>query len=859
MTERLVAGRLAVAPRSARLSGPTRVLHAGAAAVATLSLLTLIVPRRARDPGRQPAAGCRGGRLDRGAGALAREASPAQRRVRRAILLALCAAGTGQLVWFLQPGGSTSVSLLADAIFIVGVAVGLGTLSWVLFGELDRAVLTGVVVDALILFVAGATLVLAAWRVASEAPFSSADLAGLLAAVALFASAGAWLMALTARRVRPTGAGPWAVLGGLLAVGIAWIVWLALSAQQAATTVAPSDFLFSAGILAFAYGGYTWDTATRGSWASLRLAAWLSESLPLGAVLACVVLLFVHGVGEAGGDVAALGAGAVMVLVTGRQALLLRRERSLEADRARLATAVAQSPESIVITDLAGAIEYVNPAFEQVTGFTRDEAIGANPRILKSGVQSDAFYRAMWASLTRGTPWVADLVNRRKDGSLYREEAVISPVRDEDGITTGYVAVKREVTRERAAEALATRLTRERALVAATIGQLRADVSPEATAGAICQEVVRLPGLHMAGLFAFMLDGRAAPLAVVTPTEQPAPLHWLPSGRSAYLRDRAEVGPWVETWTNRPGHPYNGVTLATGTGEVAYAPLRHGEALLGLLIASQPASAALALTEELPALVEFAGLAGVMLGPALAERTEIGRVRDQLSTTVAQRAFHPVFQPIVDVVRHRVVAYEALTRFADGSAPDVRFAEADRVGLGLVLEQATLEAALDAARQLPPRVWLHVNVSPALMLAGEPLRAIVAAARRRIVLEVTEHTVIDDYAAFRAALAALGPTVRLAVDDAGAGFASLRHILELQPALVKLDRSVIGGIDADPARQALVAGMVHFAQDTGCQLIAEGVETEAELRALQEHGIRLVQGYLLGLPAPLATKAEARS
>ena len=332
----------------------------------------------------------------------------------------------------------------------------------------------------------------------------------------------------------------------------------------------------------------------------------------------------------------------------------------------------------------------------------------------------------------------------------------------------------------------------------------------------------------------------------------------LPYQRSRYLRERAETGPWVESWVDRPWHPYNRATMDAGVEEVAYAPLRHDGVLLGVLVASKLPATDTPISEEVPALVEFAGLAAVTLGPAVADRVEVAQVRDRLTGLISRHAFHPVFQPITDTLRQRVVAYEALTRFDDGAAPDLRFAEAEHVGLGLELETATLEAALDAARQLPARVRLHLNVSPALVLAGEPLRSIVASANRRLVLEVTEHTAIDDYPAFRAALAALGPRVCLAVDDAGAGFASLRHILELAPAFVKLDRSVIGGIDADLAREAMVAGMRQFAQGAHCRLIAEGVETDAELRVLSEHGVRLVQGYLLGRPEPLPRQAATQ-
>jgi EAL domain-containing protein (putative c-di-GMP-specific phosphodiesterase class I) len=119
---------------------------------------------------------------------------------------------------------------------------------------------------------------------------------------------------------------------------------------------------------------------------------------------------------------------------------------------------------------------------------------------------------------------------------------------------------------------------------------------------------------------------------------------------------------------------------------------------------------------------------------------------------------------------------------------------------------------------------------------------------RQVVLEISEHTAIHDYGALIAAAHSLDGELRFAVDDAGAGYASFRHILELRPDLVKLDIGLVHRIDDDDVRQSLVAGIVYFAQKSGCRLVAEGVETEAERRTLQGLGVDLGQGYLLGRP-----------
>ncbi|MGZ6270096.1 MAG: EAL domain-containing protein [Candidatus Limnocylindrales bacterium] len=523
-----------------------------------------------------------------------------------------------------------------------------------------------------------------------------------------------------------------------------------------------------------------------------------------------------------------------------------------EAEHDRLAAAIEQATESIEITDLEGRITYVNPAFEQATGYARDEVVGQSPSILKSGAQSAAFYEAMWSTLTSGRPWSGDLVNRRKDGSTVTESAVISPIRDAHGAISGYVAGKRDVTQARALEGRSAALSRQRALIARTIRELRAGDSVEVTAQAICQQVINLPDLAKAQIFLFELDGRATPVGTVVQGDPTPLVRPLPRQRSRHLRERASEGPWIEPWISRPWHPYNQMLKALGVQAAAYAPIRHDDRLIGLLIADSPRSVAEgALVEELPALVEFADLAGALIGRSVMERTELGRARQDITTIIDRQSFQPVFQPIVQLGDGAVVGFEALTRFSDGADPAARFVEAAAVGLGLKLEAATLEAALAGAAGLPGGAWVDVNVSPEFVLEGAMVRGVLGRHHgRRVVLEVTEHEVISDYPAFREAIDRIGTRYELAVDDTGAGFASLRHILELRPAFQKLDRWLVEGLDRDEARQAMVVGIGHFARSSGCRIIAEGIETVAERDTLRSLGIELGQGYLLGRPLP---------
>jgi EAL domain-containing protein (putative c-di-GMP-specific phosphodiesterase class I) len=317
----------------------------------------------------------------------------------------------------------------------------------------------------------------------------------------------------------------------------------------------------------------------------------------------------------------------------------------------------------------------------------------------------------------------------------------------------------------------------------------------------------------------------------------------------AAVQMRAASGPWVDDLAGPDDAPARALIAGLGIQSIAFAPIVSHGSLVGVLAGGAMESKQ-ELGQRLPALVEFAALASSLLGPGLRRRSERATERTRLREIISTAAFRPVFQPIVEMASGVVLGHEALTRFADGTPPDHVFLAAAEVGVGLELEAATIRAALDASGPLPPDGFLDINVSPDMVMAGEPLRTLIERFAGRVVLEITEHVGIADYVALRTAVATVGANVRFAVDDTGAGFASLRHILELAPSHVKLDRALITRIDRDPARQALVTGLVHFAAGIDAMLIAEGVETTAEREALLRLGVKVGQGFLLGRPAP---------
>ena len=386
----------------------------------------------------------------------------------------------------------------------------------------------------------------------------------------------------------------------------------------------------------------------------------------------------------------------------------------------------------------------------------------------------------------------------------------------------------------------------DRATVTGLLHQVRVEATPELTMAGACHELTRHDEIASAAAVAFTDAGEAVPLALSGTVPPPATVGWpLPRRTARLLRTAAEGGPWTADPRSMPF-----ALLADPSAPFAvYAPLRSRGTLLGALVVT-PGSGAPddTRTRLLGSCVDVAAVLSALVATALEEWEVTTTARAELEWVLGGAAFSTVFQPIQNVQDDEVVGYEALTRFADGRPAEPRFLEAAQVGLGLEIEAATLASAVLAADWLPDDAWLSVNVSPGFVLQGDCLLRAVRSSDRRLVLELTEHDPIEDYAAIRTAVDRLGPGVRLSVDDTGTGYASLNHVLSLRPEFVKLDRCWVHGIDADPARQALVAGLQHFASRTGAALIAEGVETVSELDALRGLHVPLAQGFLLGRP-----------
>jgi PAS domain S-box-containing protein len=239
---------------------------------------------------------------------------------------------------------------------------------------------------------------------------------------------------------------------------------------------------------------------------------------------------------------------------------------------------------------------------------------------------------------------------------------------------------------------------------------------------------------------------------------------------------------------------------------------------------------------------------------AEAQEEELRQMKLQLQHIQAVLLEHScgmVFQPIMDFRSGIVIGVEALARFrtTPKQPPDRWFAQADDVGLRPELEVHAIEVALPFMERLARGQFMAVNISPETLLSKDFSSLVADLDGSRLVLEVTEHAAVSDYRQLNRSIDVLRQHgIRLAIDDAGAGFSSLKHIVRLVPDFIKLDMFLTRDIHNDPVKRALASAMVAFATDIGARLIAEGVETAGELGTLADLGFEEAQGYFLGRP-----------
>lgn len=546
--------------------------------------------------------------------------------------------------------------------------------------------------------------------------------------------------------------------------------------------------------------------------------------------------------------------------------------RKMESELLKLTTAVEQSPVTVVITDTNGAIQYVNPAFTATTGYTAAEALGQNPRILKSGETSSEEYQAMWKSISSGYPWFGLFHNRRKDGTLYWEEAVVAPVRDAAGAVTQYIAMKQDVTSRLAAEERASFLTLHDPLTNLPNRALGRSYMEEAMAEADKTEC-------LAALFSLDVDnfkrvndslgyriGDLLIQAIATRLQDCLGERniLIRTGGDQFLivlspvAGGAEIDRIATAILNQARTPFFSIegfelTVTLSIGVAVYPDdskdfdVLHKQADMAMSVAKK------------------SGRNGYRF---YAERMESDAkeyhlVLNGLPKALERGEFVLHYQPQFSVATGKMTGAEALIRWAHpelGMIPPGRFIGiAEDSGLIVEVGQWVLETACRQAarwRELGlGQLVIGVNLSAVQFRRGglaEIVRKALADADLDpccLNLELTESILIENDAKVSAILKelkALG--VSLSLDDFGTGYASFAYLRNFDLDELKIDQSFVREVSTNKGDERIVQSIIELAKGFGLRTVAEGVENADALEVIRAAGCDYAQGFYLARP-----------
>jgi diguanylate cyclase (GGDEF)-like protein/PAS domain S-box-containing protein len=547
--------------------------------------------------------------------------------------------------------------------------------------------------------------------------------------------------------------------------------------------------------------------------------------------------------------------------------------RRAEENLRKLSRAVEQSPVSVVITNAEGAIEYVNPKFVELTGYTASEVIGQNPSILKSGFTSDATYANLWTAITAGREWRGEFRNRKKNGEFFWECAYISPIKDPDGRITHFLAVKEDITVQKKYE--------EQLLHQAHFDQLTELPNRLLAFDRLAQALQRahqsnnLVALMFVDLDNFknindtlghsagdrlLINAAARLRECVRTTDTIARL-----GGDEFLIILFDlstaagcevVSHKILNAFARPflvdGHDIFvtasiGVAVYPTDGEDPHVLLRNADAAL-YRAKEQGRHTYRFFTSEMNARV-------------LEQLT----FESQLRYALDRNEFAVHFQPIVNLGLGTVVGVEALLRWNSamlGNVPPDRFIPiAEDIGLIVPIGEWVLRNACEQLRSWQARfgnsLWMSVNVSPRQFLESAfPTRVVQALEEtgleaEAIRLEITERLLLDDSPQTTGTLQELITMgVKFAVDDFGTGYSALSYLKSFSFHALKIDRSFLRDATTNSGAAALATAIIAMAHSLGLKVIGEGAETKDQVEFLHAQGCDMAQGYYFSRPSP---------
>ena len=553
-----------------------------------------------------------------------------------------------------------------------------------------------------------------------------------------------------------------------------------------------------------------------------------------------------------------------------------------EVDLRRLSTAVEQSPEAIVITDTLANIQYVNDAFLRSTGYTREEVLGRNPRILNRGLTPPATYTAMWDALKAGKVWSGELINTRKDGSSYVEMATIAPIFDEEGQVTHYVSTKVDITQRKQSEALVHQLAYYDALTGLpnrTLLHEHLQQAVEASAQGTAQGMLLLIDIDR---FKQINDTRGHATGDWLLREMARRIRGCTGATNTVARlgsntfgiivsDMGGPSDLAQTIA-RKVHQTLTAPYDLEDAKRLYATTSMGIALFG---AGMPAPDTVLKQAEVALYrAKDEGGNAVLLfdAPMQAAVDARAALEMALRDAIETQAFQLYYQVQVDL-HGTVVGAEALIRWigADGKviSPAEFIPLAEDTGLIVPMGQWVLDTACRqlARWQRSPatrHLTLAINVSARQFHQADFAAQLRSALERHhldasgLKLELTESAILGDIDTTIERMHQLRELgIRFALDDFGTGYSSLSYLKRLPFDQLKIDQSFIRDMLIDHTSNAIVRAVLVMSDALGLKVVAEGVETAAHRDFLVEHGCQICQGYLLGRPMPIEAWEEA--
>lgn len=562
--------------------------------------------------------------------------------------------------------------------------------------------------------------------------------------------------------------------------------------------------------------------------------------------------------------------------VSGAEEWLLRLSEvaagtSIARELEILAQAAHQTHDSVLITCAAGFIEYVNPAFERTTGYLAKEVLGHTPRILKSDQHSSKFYDCMWSTIKRGEVFRAVFTNRRKSGELYFEEKTISPIFDSQQRISHYVATSKDVSERIRVQDQLEYLANTDTLTKLPNRRLFMERLEQVMGSAVRQ------GQQLAVLFIdldrfkvindtlghnvgddLLIEIARRLRASVRATDMVARL-----GGDEFMilleevKCREDVSQVV-------------ANILKGLGQVIRLEGREFfvSASVGIALYPDDAASKDELLSRADVSMYQAKSAGRNTSCFYEQHMDMHAHSDlaleiELHGALARQELFLVYQPIVDAHSGRMVAVEALLRWNSpkmGSVPPDRFIPImEETGMIVPVSRWSLRQALHDVRyvqRVRPDIGLCFNLSGRQMTDGELVADISAALIEAsfdphlLELEITESTLMKDLqhtGAVPAALNAIG--ISIAIDDFGTGYSSLSYLMRLRVRTVKIDRSFVSELTADPEAMTIVRAIISLAGNLNLEVVGEGVETVEQFAQLAKLGCNRLQGYLFGVPS----------